>query len=97
MKITKKQLQNIIREVSGIHNSQGRPGYDEGYSDGFGGRARNDDMADFEGYEIGWQTGVADAMDMQRPSGQRSWNEGKSSAQRARLTNLIEKYTGRSK
>ena len=74
MKITKRQLQRIIRE--GLADDA----YEAGYNDALRDRPHgsNPDMRDLDpkSYDHGFDKGTAECMDLQRPSGTRGFYEG---------------------
>ena len=74
MKITKRQLQRIIRE--GLADDA----YEAGYNDALRDRPHgsNPDMRDLDprSYDHGFDKGTAERMDLQRPSGTRGFYEG---------------------
>jgi hypothetical protein len=74
MKITKRQLQKIIRE--GIADDAHEAGYNDALRDRPHGS--NPDMRDLDprSYDHGFDKGTAERMDLQRPSGTRGFYEG---------------------
>lgn len=75
MKITKRQLQRIIKENVTMDDDV----YEAGYRDAMQDRPHgsNPDMRDLDprAYDHGFDTGTADRMDMQRPLGTESFFE----------------------
>ena len=86
MKITKRQLQRIIRE--GLADDA----YEAGYNDALRDRPHgsNPDMRDLDprSYDHGFDKGTAERMDLQRPSGTRGFYEGDLQEQSSRSDEL---------